>query len=83
MYDRCIMTITPELIAAFFAGIVSILTALFGFNKWIIARFLSELKPNGGGSMRDKVDINTERLTRVEERVDAIYLLLAQKESKK
>lgn len=75
------MTITPELLGAFFGGIVSIITALFAFNKWIIAKFLSELKPNGGGSMRDKVDINTERLTRVEERVDAIYLLLAQKEN--
>ena len=51
-----------------------------GFNRWIISKFLSELKPNGGGSMRDKVDVNTDRLTRVEERVDAIYLLLAQKE---
>jgi len=74
------MTITPELLTAFFGGVVSILAALFGFNKWIISKFLSELKPNGGGSMRDKVDTNTERLTRVEERVDAIYLLLAQKE---
>jgi hypothetical protein len=75
------MTITPELLTAFFGGVVSILAALFGFNKWVIAKFLSELKPNGGGSMRDKVDTNTERLTRVEERVDAIYLLLAQKEN--
>lgn len=77
------MTITPELVTAFFAGILSIITALFAFNKWIIAKFLSELKPNGGSSMADKVVINTERLTRVEERVDAIYLLLAQKENKK
>lgn len=75
------MTITPELVAAFFAGIGTLLTGFYAFNKWIITRFLSELKPNGGGSMRDKVDINTERLTRVEERVDAIYLLLAQKEN--
>lgn len=50
------------------------------FNKWIIDKFLNELKPNGGGSIKDKVDINTDRLTRVEERVDAIYTILAQKE---
>jgi hypothetical protein len=74
------MTITPELIAAIATALGGFMAAFYGFNKWIINRFLSELKPNGGGSMRDKVDINTERLTRVEERVDAIYLLLAQKE---
>ena len=74
------MTITPELIAALFTGIATLVTGFYAYNKWMIAKFLSELKPNGGGSMRDKVDINTERLTRVEERVDAIYLLLAQKE---
>jgi hypothetical protein len=74
------MTITPEIIAALFTGIATILTGFYAFNKWIITKFLSELKPNGGGSIKDKVDINTARLTRVEERVDAIYLLLAQKE---
>lgn len=74
------MTITPELIAAIATALGGFMAAFYGFNKWIINRFLNELKPNGGGSMRDKVDINTERLTRVEERVDAIYLLLAQKE---
>jgi uncharacterized membrane protein len=74
------VTITPELIAAVFTGMATILGAFFAFSKWIITKFLSELKPNGGGSMRDKVDINTDRLTRVEERVDSIYLLLAQKE---
>jgi hypothetical protein len=74
------MTITPELVTAFFGGIVSVLAAILGFNKWIIQKFLNELRPNGGGSIKDKVDINTERLSRVEERVDSIYLLLAQKE---
>lgn len=71
------MTITPELVAAIFTGLIGTLGAFYGFNKWIITKFLSELKPNGGGSMRDKVDINTERLTRVEQRVDDIYKILA------
>jgi hypothetical protein len=74
------MTITPELVAAIFTGTLSILGTFYGFNRWIITKFLSELRPNGGGSIKDKVDINTARLTRVEERVDAIYLLLAKKE---
>lgn len=74
------MTITPELVAAIGTALIGVLTAFYGFNKWIITKFLSELKPNGGGSMRDKVDVNTERLTRVEQRVDDIYRILAQKE---
>jgi len=76
------MTISPETIAAVFAGVVSILGAFFGFTKWMINKFLSELKPNGGSSIKDKVEINSERLTRVEERVDAIYDLLIQRRRK-
>lgn len=76
------MTISPELITAIFAGIVSILAAMFGFTKWMVSKFLSELKPNGGSSIKDKVEVNSERLTRVEDRVDAIYDILIQRRRK-
>jgi hypothetical protein len=76
------MLTNPEIIAAVFAGLVSILGAFFGFTKWMITKFLSELKPNGGSSIKDKVEVNSERLTRVEERVDAIYELLIQRRRK-
>jgi hypothetical protein len=76
-YNGCIVTITPELVAALGTAFGGFLAAFYAFNKWIITKFLSELKPNGGGSMRDKVDINTDRLTRVEQRVDDIYTILA------
>lgn len=75
------MTITPDLIAAVGTALLGLLAAFYGFNRWIITKFLTELKPNGGGSMRDKVDINTDRLTRVEQRVDDIYKILANKEN--
>jgi len=73
------VTITPELIAAIFTGIGGTLTAFYGFNKWIITKFLSELKPNGGSSMRDQVNTNTTRLERVENRIDDIYKMLAER----
>jgi hypothetical protein len=76
------MLTNPEIIAAVFAGVVSILGAFFGFTKWMITKFLSELKPNGGSSIKDKVEVNSERLTRVEERVDAIYDILIQRRRK-
>lgn len=40
--------------------------------KWIVINYLSELKPNGGGSMND-------RMTRVERRVDDIYTILVER----
>jgi len=64
------MLTNPEIIAAVFAGAVSILGAFFGFSKWMISKFLSELKPNSGSSMKDQV-------TRLEKRVDDIYSILA------
>jgi hypothetical protein len=76
------MLTNPEIVAAIFAGVVSLLGAFFGFTKWMITKFLSELKPNGGSSIKDKVEVNSERLTRVEERVDAIYDILIQRRRK-
>ena len=64
-----------EMIAAFASATVAILGAMFGLIKWMITKFLSELKPNSGTSMKDQI-------TRLEERVDSIYLILASKEKK-
>jgi hypothetical protein len=64
---------------------VAIMTLIAGFTaaiKWLVEHYLSELKPNSGSSMRDAVNINTERLDRVEQRVDQIYLILCERESK-
>ncbi len=61
---------------------VAIMTLIAGFTaaiRWLVQHYLSELKPNSGSSMRDAVNINTERLDRVEQRVDQIYLLLCEK----
>lgn len=64
------MLTNPEIIAAVFAGAVSVLGAFFGFSKWMITKFLSELRPNSGSSMKDQI-------TRLESRVDDIYTILA------
>ena len=64
---------------------VAIMTLLGGFTaaiRWLVKHYLTELKPNGGSSMRDSVNINTERLDRVEQRVDQIYLILCEGKSK-
>lgn len=63
---------TPEIIAAIAAGIVSVIASVAALTKWIITKFLKELKPNGGSSLKDQVN-------RLEKRVDDIYHLLAEK----
>jgi hypothetical protein len=64
---------------------VALMTLLGGFTaaiRWLVKHYLTELKPNGGSSMRDSVNINTERLDRVEQRVDQIYLILCENHRK-
>ena len=60
------------------ALVVAVMTILGGFSaavRWLVKHYLNELKPNGGGSVKDQVN-------RLESRVDQIYLLLCEKESK-
>lgn len=40
--------------------------------RFLVKHYLSELKPNGGGSMND-------RLTRLETRLDELYKILLEK----
>lgn len=66
---------------AILVGIMTLTAGFTGAIRWMVKHYLSELKPNGGGSMRDAVTINSERLNRVEERVDRIYEMLCEKNS--
>ena len=64
---------------------VSVMTIIGGFiaaARWLVKHYLAELKPNSGTSMRDAVNINSERLDRVEQRVDQIYLILCESKGK-
>ena len=55
------------------AGLLVSLSVLIGafaaMTKWLVKYYLSELKPNGGDSVKDQVN-------RLELRVDEIYRLL-------
>lgn len=54
-------------------AIATLVTAYVGSIRWLVKHYLDELKPNGGGSVKDQVN-------RLEARVDQIYLLLCEKE---
>ena len=59
--------------AAFIVALMSITVGMTSAVRWLVKHYLAELKPNGGGSVKDQVN-------RLEERVDQIYILLCEKD---
>jgi hypothetical protein len=54
-------------------AVATIVASFAGSVRWMVKHYLEELKPNGGGSVKDQVN-------RLEARVDQIYILLCEKE---
>jgi hypothetical protein len=44
--------------------------------RFLVKHYLSELKPNGGASLRDEQNRQGDTIKRLENRVDEIYRLL-------
>lgn len=57
-------------IAAICAAITSVLTGFLIGLKFLVKGWLNELRPNGGGSMKDQI-------TRLERRVDDLFVILS------
>jgi len=54
---------------------VAVMTIFAGFTagvRWLVKHYLNELKPNGGSSIKDSVK-------RLEDRIDDLYKLIAEK----
>jgi hypothetical protein len=66
----------PEAISAIGVIILGIFAGFFAFMRYMIKQFLSELKPNGGSSLADKVN-------RLETRIDEIYSILIEKKTRR
>jgi hypothetical protein len=62
------------------SGVIAILASFWAIHRFItkalIRDYLSELKPNGGSSVKDKVNDIDMRQQRLETRVDQIYFLI-------
>ena len=72
-----------QALTATILAITSIIGACALGVKWLVKHYLFELKPNGGSSLRDSVNANSERLLRLEDRVDKIYELLCEKQKRR
>jgi len=63
---------SPNDWAALAVSVVTLVSALAMGVRHLVKHFLSELKPNGGSSLKDQVN-------RLEEKVDTLYHILIQK----
>jgi len=59
----------PQDFAAIAVAVVTVISAFVASVRWLVKHYLSELKTNGGSSLRDQVN-------RLETRVDTIIQLL-------
>lgn len=48
--------------AAFVVAIISIAASFAGIVRWLVKHYLTELKPNGGSSIKDKVNALEEKV---------------------
>ena len=64
---------SPTDYATIAVAVMTILGGFVGAVRWLVKHYLSELKNNGGSSVKDQVE-------RLETRVDQIYLLLCERD---
>ena len=60
---------TPLNWASLVVAIIAIVTGFAGAIRWMVKHYLYELRPNGGGSLKDQVN-------RLERRVDEVIDML-------
>jgi hypothetical protein len=60
---------TPANWAGLIVSIIAIIAAFSSAVRWLVKHYLYELRPNGGGSLKDQVN-------RLERRVDEVIDML-------
>mgnify|MGYP000134451066 CR=1 FL=1 len=55
---------------------IAIFSAIATGIRWMVKHYLNELKPNGGSSVKDKINEINQQVERLEARIDEIYRLL-------
>jgi len=63
---------TLEQQAALIVSLITITVSFVGLVRWLVKHYLSELRPNGGSSLKDQVN-------RLEKKVDTLYEVLIKK----
>ena len=63
---------TPANWASLIVAIIALVTAFAGAVRWLVKHYLYELRPNGGGSLKDQVN-------RLERRLDEVIDMLLER----
>jgi hypothetical protein len=65
--------------AALAVSVTTLMGALAVGVRHLVKYYLSELKPNGGSSMNDKISDIDKKVDKLEARIDEIYRLMVDK----
>jgi len=68
---------TIESWVAIAVGVCAVSTSLLVGLRFLIKSYLSELKPNSGSSLADAVNRIDQRSSRLEERVDQLFIIIS------
>jgi hypothetical protein len=68
---------TPNDWVALAVGGCAIASSLLLALRWVIKSYLAELKPNGGSSIKDTVSRLELQSSRLEKRVDDLFVLIS------
>ena len=68
---------SPGEIAGFGAGVISVLSGVLLGLRFLVKGWLNELRPNSGTSIKDAINRIDERSSRLEQRVDDLFVLIS------
>jgi hypothetical protein len=63
--------------AGFGAGVISVLSGGLIGLRFLVKGWLNELRPNSGTSIKDAINRIDERSSRLEQRVDDLFVLIS------
>ena len=68
---------TPGEWAGFGAGVIAVLSGVLIGLRFLVKGWLNELRPNSGTSIKDAINRIDERSSRLEKRVDDLFILIS------
>jgi hypothetical protein len=68
---------TPNEIIGLAVGVCAVSTSLLLALRWVVKSYLQELKPNGGSSIKDTISRLETQSSRLEKRVDDLFVLIS------